>query len=387
MNALPAHGHRFVAPAVPASAHREDAIQQVDAHQAPPRQHAIDLLRLVAALAVVLYHVAYRGYHAEHASPVDYPALGRVFKYGYLGVEVFFVISGYVVLLSAQGKTVRQFFVSRVARLYPAYWVACTLTFGVVRLWAPPVEPGVWSALKYATVSDYAYNLTMLQSFFGRPNLDGVYWTLGCEISFYLLIALLIGFGWMQRHLVPFLWGWLGYCALVGPSEVPQPLVQLLIPRYAPFFMAGMVFFLIQTRQAASWKGYLLLLATYAESLRAGRAISADMEPFFHEAFSLPVTWTVLTGGFVFFLLLSHGWLRLRPARWLAWAGALSYPIYLLHHNLGFVVLQRLGSQVNKYVLLAGLLGALLVAAYGLHVLVERRYSSKLRQQLLAWLE
>jgi len=354
--------------------------------QAPARQHAIDLLRLVAAVAVVLYHVAYRGYHAEHASPVDYPGLGRVFKYGYLGVEVFFVISGYVVLLSAQRKTLGQFFVSRVARLYPAYWVACTLTFAVVRLWAPPAVPGSWSPLKFATTAGYAYNLTMLQSFFGRPNLDGVYWTLGCEISFYFLIALLIGFGWMQRHLVPFLWGWVGYCALVGPSEVPQPLVQLLIPRYAPFFMAGMVFFLLQTRQAAPWKGYLLLLATYAESLRASRAISADMEPFFHEAFSLPVTWAVVTGCFAFFLLLSHGRLRLRPARWLAWAGALSYPIYLLHHTIGFVVLQRLGGKVDKSLLLAGLLGALLLAAYLLHTLVERRYSGVFRQQLRAWL-
>jgi peptidoglycan/LPS O-acetylase OafA/YrhL len=343
----------------------------------PPRQHAIDLLRLGAALAVVLYHVAYRGYHAGSLSPVAYLGLGRVFKYGYLGVELFFIISGYVVLLSAEGKTVRQFLVARVARLYPAYWVACTLVFGALRLGA-----GTWVGLPAATVPVYAANLTMLQSFFGQPNLDGVYWTLGYEISFYFLIGLLIALGGLRRWLVPFLWGWVGYCALVGPAVAALPLVPLLFPRYAPFFMAGMVFYLLHRRPAGRRPLYLLLLATYAESLRAGRAISADMEPFFHEAFSLLVTWVVLTGGFGLFWLISHGRLRLRPAAWLGWAGALSYPLYLLHHNLGFMVLQRLGGRVDDSLLLGGLLGGLLLASYLLHVLVERRYSALLRRKL-----
>jgi peptidoglycan/LPS O-acetylase OafA/YrhL len=100
----------------------------------PSRYHEIDLLRFVAAMAVVFYHFAYRGYHADYLSPLDYPALGQVCKYGYLGVELFFLISGYVILHSAQGKTLGQFFVSRVRRLYPAYWVACTLCFVAIRL-------------------------------------------------------------------------------------------------------------------------------------------------------------------------------------------------------------------------------------------------------------
>ncbi|RZJ93005.1 MAG: acyltransferase, partial [Hymenobacter sp.] len=106
-------------------------------HYKSTRYYEIDLLRFVAAAAVVLYHFAYRGYHADHLSPVDYPVLGQVCKYGYLGVELFFLISGYVILHSAQGKSLGQFFVSRVQRLYPAYWVACTLCFVVVRLFRP----------------------------------------------------------------------------------------------------------------------------------------------------------------------------------------------------------------------------------------------------------
>ncbi|WP_046246832.1 acyltransferase family protein [Hymenobacter terrenus] len=156
----------------------------------------------------------------------------------------------------------------------------------------------------------------------------------------------------------------------------------LLFPRYAPFFMAGMVFYLLQTKQAAPWKLYLVLLASYGLSLRSSRAIMDDMVPFFKEPFSLPVVWTVVTGFFVAFLLIINRKLRLGYARLLTWAGALTYPIYLLHHNMGFVILQRLGGKVDKHLLLITLLAAVFLLAYGLHVLVERRYSTALGQKL-----
>lgn len=87
----------------------------------PVRYYEIDLLRFIAAITVVLYHFTFAGYHFGGLSPVQYPGLEEVFKYGFLGVQLFFIISGYVVLMSAQGKTLKQFFTSRVTRLYPAY--------------------------------------------------------------------------------------------------------------------------------------------------------------------------------------------------------------------------------------------------------------------------
>ena len=351
--------------------------------QAPaPRYHALDLLRFGAALAVVLYHVTYRGYHADHASPVEYAGLGRVFKYGYLGVEVFFVISGYVVLMSAQGKTVGQFFVSRVARLYPAYWVACTLTFAVVRLWSPPPVPGVWSALKYATATTYAYNLTMLQSFFGQPNLDGVYWTLGYEISFYLLIAGCLAFGWLQRpkRVLGMLTAWLAYCALVGPVKGSDVFSFLLFPRYAPFFVAGMVFYLIQTSQAARWKLYCLLGVAYALGLQAAFSRAVENAHDYAQPFSLVVVAGLFTLFFVLFLLIIYRKINFGEAKWAAFAGALTYPLYLVHHNLGYLVFQRFGFYMDKHLLLVGMLLIFTVLAYALHVGIERRYSKALGQ-------
>ena len=53
-----------------------------------------------------------------------FPAIANVTKYGYLGVNLFLLISGFVILVSSDGKSPRQFVISRIVRLYPTYWVA-----------------------------------------------------------------------------------------------------------------------------------------------------------------------------------------------------------------------------------------------------------------------
>ncbi|SFQ83671.1 acyltransferase family protein [Hymenobacter arizonensis] len=356
-------------------------------HHQPIRYHEIDLLRFIAAMSVVLFHFTFRGYYADHASPVAYAGIEAVSKYGYLGVELFFIISGYVVLMSAQGKTLSQFFISRVKRLYPAYWVACTLTFVVVRLWGPTTSSPFWSPMMAAPVKRYLASMTMLQGFCGIRDLDGVYWTLTYEISFYFLISLLIAFGWIKKHLVPFLALWLTYCALIGPVETPIPFVILLLPSQAPFFVAGMVLYLLQTKQAAAWKLYLLLLSSYGLCLRSARAGMKLTVLYYHQPFSLPVVCAVVTGCFVVFLMIVNSKRRLGPAKWLTWAGALTYPVYLLHHNMGYVVLQQLGSKVDKYFLLASMLAMVLLLSYLMHVWIERRYISMLGKNLQQLLE
>lgn len=352
-----------------------------EVRQKPIRYYGIDLLRFLAALAVVLYHFTYRGFHADHLSPVEYPRLGSFFKYGYLGVELFFIISGYVVLMSAQGKTVNQFFISRVTRLYPAYWVACTLTFLVVWLLGPRPQAAGWSPILAAPGQAYLPNMLMLNDFMGYPHVDGVYWTLTIELLFYFWIAVAIAFGWL-RHLPLVLAVWLGYAALAGTGYGKGIFMIVLFPRFAPFFSAGMVFYLLQTNQGRRWQLYALLAGAFALSMRSGKTVAMEYATLFQDAFSVPLVCGVIALFFVLFLLLTHRKFQLPHRAWLAWAGALTYPIYLLHHNMGYIVLQRLGSSVNKHVLLAGMLLVLGGLAYGLHTIVERRYSRPLGQRL-----
>ncbi|GMA87194.1 hypothetical protein GCM10025868_24440 [Angustibacter aerolatus] len=95
----------------------------------PPRLAALDGLRFVAALAVVLYHfTGIRSTHWGTTDPTPFGPLSAVTRYGFLGVPLFFFISGFVILMTAWGRDVPHFAASRVGRLFPAYWAGVLLT-------------------------------------------------------------------------------------------------------------------------------------------------------------------------------------------------------------------------------------------------------------------
>ncbi|MET4177828.1 peptidoglycan/LPS O-acetylase OafA/YrhL [Bradyrhizobium sp. LA6.1] len=85
------------------------------------RVPALDLLRLVAVGAVVLYHYGFWGAASHGVAQVALPALAPVAQYGFLGVPVFFAISGFVIAYSAEGRTPVGFAIARFSRIYPAY--------------------------------------------------------------------------------------------------------------------------------------------------------------------------------------------------------------------------------------------------------------------------
>lgn len=354
-------------------------------HRLPVRFYELDLLRFLTALSVVFYHYTYRGYARDGLSPVPFERLGRLTKYGLLGVELFFLISGYVVLLSAQGKTVRQFFLARITRLYPAFWVACTLTFVAEHLWPPAsTNPQMLYYLR-ADGWQYATNLTMLPEFVGEKLLDGSYWSLTVEITFYFLVSLLLAYR-LMRHVDWFLLGWLVYVALAGAVPAVTPFAQLFFPRYAPYFAAGMLFYLLQLPQGRTWRRYVLLLAAYLLALRAGTTQAREMSGFYQDVISQKVTLGLITLFFGLFFLIAFRKINLSRFSWLTWLGALTYPLYLVHQHLGYLVFHHLGPYFNKYLLLGGLLGLMLSLAYLVHALVEKPFAKPLGAHVNRWL-
>jgi peptidoglycan/LPS O-acetylase OafA/YrhL len=348
------------------------------------RFHELDLLRFVAALAVVCYHYTYRGFAADHLSPVSYPEIDGVTRYGYLGVELFFIISGYVVLMSAYNKTVKQFFVSRVMRLYPAFWVACTLTFLVVKLFGPHLAPTDPSYTPYLAVylKQYAVNMTMLFEYFGYLNLDTAYWSLTYEITFYFLVSLLIGYRLMDR-LITVVAGWLlltlALYVLAGVDS-HSPAAFLFITKYSPYFAAGMLFYLLQNNMASAPKIYVLLLASLVLALYSAHHEMNNMNRIFQnpQAYSFAVIAGATVLFFIVFWLLAKREFVLPHSATLALLGSLTYPLYLIHSNIGYVVYLRLGLTMNRWGLLALLVSAMLGVAYLINVWVERRLSKPL---------
>jgi peptidoglycan/LPS O-acetylase OafA/YrhL len=336
----------------------------------------IDLLRIIAALAVVIYHYTFSGY-ARHLIPVSYPALSTGTRYGYLGVDLFFTISGFVVLLSAWGRRPHEFVISRIVRLYPAYWVAVTVTAIV----AVTLSRGRFTV----TPVQYLANLTMLNAVPHIANVDVVYWTLYTEIRFYLLVFVLAWVGLTRSRVLTVLWAWLAATAVVeahvlpaGPSATIDLLVQ---SQWSHYFIAGMALCLIY-RTGFSWPLGAILVLAYANAAYQAVNFGHLVSHRYHQTLHSPVIVAVVTVIFALMTLIALRVTRRLGRPWFAVAGALTYPLYLMHAYNGFVLINLVGRAVNRWVLLAGMVTFMCGAAYAVHRLVEAPLAPRLKRAL-----
>ncbi|MBM7493242.1 peptidoglycan/LPS O-acetylase OafA/YrhL [Micromonospora luteifusca] len=341
-----------VAPAAPPPAKR-------------PRLAVLDGLRLVAAVSVVFCHYTASNDAWDQNAKQLFPFLHQFSQYGWLGVEVFFLISGFVICMSAWNKSLGDFVVSRVARLYPAYWIAIVLAVTVI---------SIWPSVRYVrSWTDVAVNLTMLQEGLGVRNVDGVYWTLFIELKFYLLFAIVVGFGVTYRRCVLFcgLWTVASLAATVAGGDL---LVMWAEPLYSPYFIAGIALYLIYrfgpTAVPFGILGLSFILAELTVTRRVAR-LTFDTTNEHHPIATWPAQ-AVVAVAFCFMTLLALGAFNRIQWRWLTTAGALTYPLYLLHQDIGLTVLHALRDDVPPYVLVFGTLLAMLLLAWLVHRLGER---------------
>ena len=341
------------------------------------RLYEIDLLRITAALAVVCYHYTFSGY-AGHLTSIAFPALSTATRYGYLGVDMFFVISGFVVLLSAWGRRPHQFVISRIVRLYPAYWVAVTIT----ALIAVTLSHGLFKV----TPVQYAANLTMFNSLPNIANVDVVYWTLWAEIRFYALVFLLTWIGITRLRVIAMLWLWLAATAVLeshvlpgGPAATMDLIVQ---SQWSHYFIAGMALCLIY-RTGISWPLGAILLITYGNAVYQAISFAHRVSSRYHQALHIPVIVVVITVIFAVTTLIALRVTSRFGRPWFAIAGALTYPLYLLHAYNGFVFFNLFGRAVNRWVLLTVTVTGMICAAYAIHRLVEARFGPRLKRALV----
>lgn len=343
------------------------------------RLRALDGLRLVAALMVCMYHYAGRDGDISRSwgqSPKEiFPHLAGPFSYGPLGVQIFFIISGFVICMSGWGRSLKDFAISRITRLYPAYWAALILVTGIFAIGG------------YKTVShtDLLTNFTMLQMPAGAQRVLGVCWTLWAEMRFYLLFALAVVWPGATRKRV------LIFCAVwtVGAlyaDSSGQPFLKLaLMPEYAPFFIGGMGLYLIYRfgHDAFSWGvvgvGFLLGQHYAVRSLVA----PAHMHVFHHR--SPTVVIAVVAFGFAAVAAVTLvPWISGVNWRGLTTAGALTYPFYLVHEHLGWVEIDKLHHKTSlpsSAVFLVTVL-SMLVLAWLMNRLVEKPLAPKLKRIL-----
>lgn len=328
----------------------------------------LDVLRFVAAFAVMSFHYM----AASKSLWGDYPtalfaSVNRVTVLGILGVELFFLISGFVILMSVWGHTVGEFAVSRVSRLYPAYW------FSVVVIFILYTFSGVRGFDPQLPLRDYLINLTMLQGGLGIGHAGGVFWSLWVELRFYLLIALFPLFGITLRRCLIFMTAWL---VLVVAAEATHGdlLTLAVMPRQAPYFIAGMAFYLIH-RFGSTLVLWGFVAVSYALSLLAATERIKDRVDMLGIAhFPAPPEAVIVAVTLIFASMaaVSLGWLRWLRWRALTTLGALTYPLYLLHQTVSAVLIPELRDSVDRWTLVGITMAVSIVLAYLVYRLVDK---------------
>lgn len=301
----------------------------------------VDALRGIAALAVVLFHYTVR--FRELYGGIGVPTLS--FPHGHYGVNLFFIISGFVIFMTLERtRRAMDFVVSRFSRLFPAYWLSAALTFAVVGAFGLPG--------KEVSAPQALANVVMVHGLLGMPHVDGVYWTLEVELLFYAGMFALLLTGQLRRvHLA--LWVLLALrlayevAARGWGVEFSWTLSRLLILLYIPWFALGICVY--QATLGAGRADRRAVAVTAAAAVGCLAVVDGWRIGALAAALALLV-WAATTGRL--------RWLR-HPLP--AFFGTISYPLYLLHENIGWVVQRAVQAHGGSF-------DASVAAAFGLSV-------------------
>jgi peptidoglycan/LPS O-acetylase OafA/YrhL len=256
-------------------------------------------------------------------------------------------------------------------RLYPAFWACCTITF------LATVAFG--GSRFHATPAQYVANMTLLSGFTNVRSIDGVYWSLAVELQFYALVAAAL---WMDRirNAQALLVLWL-IASIALELRPVWPFRSLLLTDYAAFFIGGAECYLIWSRGPSLGRATVVVVAwllAIVESLRGLPSITDH----YHTSMNAYVVSALVSGFFSVMALVS---LRLtgvpRQVPWV-FVGVITYPLYLLHQVLGYLVFNAAYPALNPHVLFWSAIVGVIALACLVHVGVERPLAPVLKRLL-----
>ncbi len=329
----------------------------------------LDLLRFTAAAAVVVFHF----YVLLPGTTAFQQAIASVSRFGFLGVPLFFMISGFVILWTAFNRSPGQFALARFCRLFPSYWVCVLITSAV--LGAAGGAPS-WRQI--------LANLTMCQHLFGYDSVDEVYWTLFIELKFYALVFMLLLFRQLQQ-IERALAVWLALCTVslalgLQYHTAVRGLDTVVFEGDAAYFAFGCYTYLLRTQgsDAHRWAGF---------GLSAFLSVCAALKTQSH--YTSSNDWQTLTAVSLIVVVICVGLWAVATRRWKLpdnavwyWLGSLTYPLYLLHAMAGKAFFGMLPASWGVWTRIGVSLAAVFAVVTPLAMLIEQRGC----QALYRWL-
>jgi peptidoglycan/LPS O-acetylase OafA/YrhL len=369
------------------------------------REHyyGLDLIRFGSALIVASFHLLFWSWagvlptidQTNHLfeEAATFRSAAALTWFGWVGVQIFFLISGFVIANSAAGASPIEFLVGRVLRLYPAAWVCATGTLAALVF----IAGDPFSVL----VGPYVRSLFLIPR---ARWIDGVYWTLAVEMSFYAFVfiillvkrMLLIHLVWALTLLSGifnafYLSRFLGGAPLPSSLLDLYPLVSvfLLLP-HGCLFAAGIWLWFAANEQmtAVRWVGFAIaLLASgaqvYTQSIQFLWSVPAAsaQSPFVPLAVFLFATLMIVIftqAGNLFSVGTARAKLFLR------YLGLVTYPFYLIHNLVGAGISRLLiEAGLNSLLAVCLTLGGLLYVCWLFCWILEPTIRNLLRLGLI----
>lgn len=217
----------------------------------------IDALRGIAAMAVVLFH-----FTISEESP------NSILRFGSAGVDLFFIISGFVISMSLdKSPTVAHFAISRFSRLFPTYWTSVLISFVII------IGHQKSSLYPLTTIENPGWslvaNLTMLQYYLGIADIEPPYWTMIVELIFYVFMGRLM-FSSCRKYTIGIS---VVLCCLIGIASfsidtsfnVKALFVAVPLLYHFPLFYIGWLFYQRLMRGVTLEFYFLMLVGVLAQ--------------------------------------------------------------------------------------------------------------------------
>lgn len=355
----------------------------------------LDVIRFAAACLVMAHHLAFAIW-AGNQYPANYRYLGPLTWGGFIGVEVFFVLSGFIIAYTAENATPLGFLENRFIRLYPTAWICATLT--ALLLIVSGTTPfgsallGQWKR----SVLLYPHGAYV----------DGSYWTLPVEVSFYCIVFALLLLkrfnllgvvmsvvGVVSTTLL--LYAFAASHSLVPPSSLARHYLPLmfdwqgavLLLNFGCFFAIGSLLWLCLLRKTTLPR-LLVIAYCLVGSVIEVHVHSEGMALWFHAPYSLFLPEALWPLGLlsiiaaVYFNDSFGRWLGPKGAQLTRRLGLITYPLYLIHQTVGYLLIPALHRFMPDILALFVAMLALIGAAFALHLFLEKPLQHLLRRLL-----
>lgn len=337
------------------------------------RINSLDFLRGVASFSVCWFHLT--SFHYPTPDGPLYALVRRSGSYGWVGVEIFFVISGFVIPYSLyraryQLRSYSTFIAKRLVRLDPPYLASIILLIVLAYLYSGYSGKPVAIEGEPVTFIRVILHLGYLNMFFGQSWLNPSYWTLAIEFQYYLLIGVLFPLVKSKSRLRRLLF----LACFAAPAFFLRPqLIEGGVPYSRFIFQFGFLFVmgLLSFQRwigLIQWREYLLLiiLATLGALLTLG---------------------AIGTGAGIAGVVCLNVYNQKNLVA--TFFGNISYSLYLLHWPIGHLTLSIVGSKllgaqsdVARIAVLLFSLGVCILSSYVLFRLVEKpaqQWSARLK--------